>query len=167
MLATITFGRCLEAAELDWLGPLAEANVEEFDYAESCAAVLEPGAAFEVVVGEIAVTCVVPALPSEEKALELLAVPSVGYSGRLDILRYCIFEVELGEEEQFNPAILGWQHVVFGDLDLGLAPVSYGGDPDRLLFVESAPKATEFFNWFVGSFRQFNSFEELVASADG
>jgi hypothetical protein len=94
-------------------------------------------------------------------------MPSEGYSGRLDTLRYSAFEVDLSDDKQFNPAMLGWQRVVFGDLDLGLAPVSYGGDPDRLLFVESETKAVSFFNWVVGTFRQFDSFEELVAAAAG
>ena len=167
MLATLSFDRCVGASEIDWLGPLADANPDEYDYAESCVAVLQPGEEYQVVVGELAFTCVVPALPTVEKALELLAVTTEGYSGRLDTLRYSVFEVDLIDDEQFNPAMLGWQCVVFGDLDLGLAPVSYGGETDRLLFVESEPKAEEFFNWVVGSFRQFDSFEELIADAAG
>lgn len=153
----------MEAAELNWLGPLAAADPEEpeYDYADCCRAVLEPGEEFEVVVGEAAVTCVVPAVPTEEESRKLLAEPSESNSGLLSTLRYCSFDVDLSEDEQFDPALLGWQCVVFGDLELGLAPVSYGGDPDRLEFSDSEPKGDALFNWVAGSFRQFDSFDEL------
>jgi len=167
VLATLSFGRCIEVSVVDWLGPLAEADEEEYDYADSCPAVVEAGEEFEVVVGEATVTCVVPAVPTDEAEWELLVEPSEGHSGLLDVLRYATFEVTLSEGESFDPALLVWRRVVFGDWVVGLTPFAYAGDPDRLLFVESEPKGREFSNWVGGSFRQFDSFDELVAAAAG
>lgn len=152
---------------MDWFGPLAGADEEEYDYLDSCLAVVEAGEEFEVVVGESAVTCVVPATATEEAVWEVFVEPSEGNSGLLETLRYATLEVTLGVGEKFDPALLGWQRVVFGDWVVGLTPFAYAGDPDRLLFVESEPKGQEFSNWVGGSFRQFNSFDELVAAAAG
>lgn len=146
---------------------MAEAAEEEYDYADSCPAVVEAGDEFEVVVGEATVPCVVPAVPTDALEWELLVEPSEGHSGLLDVLRYATYEVTLGEVEQFDPALLGWRCVVFGDQVVGLTPFAYAGDLDRLLFLESGPKGQQLFNWVGGSFRQFDSFEELVAAAVG
>lgn len=167
VLATLSFGRCVGVSEVDWLGPLAEADEEEYDYADSCPAVVEAGEEFEVVVGEATVTCVVPAVPTDEVEWELLVEPSEGHSGLLDVLRYATYEVTLSEGEQFDPALLGWHRVVFGDQVVGLSPFSYAGDLERLLFLESEPKDQQLFNWVGGSFRQFDSFDELVEAAAG
>ena len=98
---------------------------------------------------------------------ELLVEPSEGHSGLLDVLRYATYEVTLSEGEQFDPALLSWHRVVFGDQVVGLTPFSYAGDLERLLFLESEPKDQQLFNWVGGSFRQFDSFDELVEAAAG
>jgi len=144
---------------------LAGADEEEYDYLDSCLAVVDAGEEFEVVVGESAVTCVVPATATEEAVWEVFVEPSEGHSGLLETLRYATLEVVLRVGEKFDPALLGWQRVVFGDSAVGLVPVSYAGDSDRLEFISWEPKNQVFFNWVGGSFRQFDSFAELVEAA--
>ena len=68
VVATLSFGRCLGAAEVACLGLWPRLTWRSSTMAESSEAVLETGAAFDVVVGEFVVTCVLPALPTEEKA---------------------------------------------------------------------------------------------------
>ena len=161
-LATVTFGRCFEVSQIDWFVPLAEADEEEYDYVDSCPAVLNSGEEFEVSVEGVAVTYTVPATATKVEVSEVMVEPAENQSGQIDVLRYATFEVELNGDEQFDPALVDLQSVLFGDEVVGLTPVSYSGDTDRLLFVESDSKDRSFFNWVDDSFTGFSSFDEMV-----
>ena len=161
-VATVTFGRCFEVSQIDWFVPLAEADEEEYDYVDSCSAVLNSGEEFEVSVEGVAVTYTVPATATKVEVSEIMVEPAESQSGQIDVLRYATFEVTLNGDEQFDPALVDWQCVLFGDEVVGLTPVSYSGDTDRLLFVESEPKDRSFFNWVEDSFIGFSSFDEMI-----
>jgi hypothetical protein len=163
--ATLNFSNCSSVAVVDWLGPVAEANEDDFDYIEGYEAVLHPGSEFEVDVDGVMTTCIVPSTTTDEETLQLLTEPSEDCSGQENILRYSSFEVVLNEGEKFNSDLIGWKKVILGNLELGLVPVSYDGDTDRLEFTESDTKGTEYSNWVEGNFVYLSSFEELVEIA--
>ena len=163
--ATLNFYNCSSVAVVDWLGPVAEANEDDFDYIEGYEAVLHPGSEFEVDVDGVTTTCIVPSTTTDEETLQLLTEPSEDCSGQENILRYSSFEVVLNEGEKFNSDLIGWKKVILGNLELGLVPVSYDGDTDRLEFTESDIKGTEYSNWVDGNFVYLSSFEELVEVA--
>ena len=173
-MAALIFGSCFALSEV-WL-PVKHCDnrfdPDKADKANTTICIVD-GENFDFLIDGVPTTFPVPDAPTEAEPLVLLekVLDSVaeGVVGLCDDLRFATYGINLSEGETFDPSLLGWQKVLFGDSSWGMTPISYAGDTDPFEFVgldATQVKQSQFFGWVAGEFREVDSSEELVATEE-